>query len=419
MSSSPKRKRAPTSPTVADDESSSTALYPSVSDPVPTSTVIPKAENLSPQKVRKTVNDNGDSTPLGSGAELAATMADPTRVGKLPANLVPPPTDRPIRIYSDGIWDLFHFGHAKALEQAKKIFPNVELLVGVCNDELTHAKKGKTVMTDIERYESLRHCKWVDEVIPDAPWVLDQAFLDLHRIDYVAHDDIPYVSAGHDDVYAFVKQAGRFLPTARTEGVSTSDLITRIVRNYDAYVRRNLERGVSPKDLNISFFKEREIRLKSRIANVKQQLQTRIQKGESDIRQNWVDTKNDLPPAVKSTLDYWDEISTDLVKGFTNLFGQEGIPRMLFRGRNGSRDNSPSGSPLSENPPSRKWLFGSRSNSPQDGSAIQDEAEEEEDDDEPTSPVAENGNGSSRGRSATRRIPADESADVEEWDKDE
>ncbi|KAK9100936.1 hypothetical protein Scep_024366 [Stephania cephalantha] len=31
---------------------------------------------------------------------------------------------------------------------------------------------------------------WVDEVIPDAPWVVTQEFIDKHKIDYVAHDSL-------------------------------------------------------------------------------------------------------------------------------------------------------------------------------------------------------------------------------------
>lgn len=33
--------------------------------------------------------------------------------------------------------------------------------------------------------------RWVDEVIPDAPWVITKEFLDKHKIDYVAHDSLP------------------------------------------------------------------------------------------------------------------------------------------------------------------------------------------------------------------------------------
>lgn len=88
-------------------------------------------------------------------------------------------------------------------------------------------------------------------MIETAPWVIDQTFLDKWQIDYVAHDDDPYSSAGIDDVYEYCKSQGpcprldlstfdkltdhvigKFIPTRRTPGVSTSDLLERIVSGY-------------------------------------------------------------------------------------------------------------------------------------------------------------------------------------------
>ena len=176
-----------------------------------------------------------------------------------------PPKDRPIRVYADGVFDLFHLGHMKQLEQAKKSFPNVQLVCGIPSDIETHKRKGLTVLTDQQRIETLQHCRWVDEVIPNAPWCVNTDFLLKHKLDYVAHDDLPYASTDSDDIYKPIKEMGMFLTTQRTEGISTSDIITKIIRDYDKYLMRNFARGATRKELNVSWLKKNELEFKKHI----------------------------------------------------------------------------------------------------------------------------------------------------------
>ena len=60
-------------------------------------------------------------------------------------------------------------------------------------------------MDEDERYEAVRHCRYVDEVVKNAPWSLDDDFLDKHKIDFVAHDELPYTTGSGTDVYAHLK----------------------------------------------------------------------------------------------------------------------------------------------------------------------------------------------------------------------
>lgn len=74
------------------------------------------------------------------------------------------------------------FGVVISIFFCRKAAFTVIIIVSVCSDELTHTKKGRTVMTDDERYEAVRHCRYVDEVVRDAPWELDDAFLNKHKV---------------------------------------------------------------------------------------------------------------------------------------------------------------------------------------------------------------------------------------------
>ena len=62
-----------------------------------------------------------------------------------------------IRVWTDGCFDMVHFGHANALRQAKAM--GDVLLVGVHSDAEITLHKGPPVFTQEERYKMVRAIK--------------------------------------------------------------------------------------------------------------------------------------------------------------------------------------------------------------------------------------------------------------------
>lgn len=56
-------------------------------------------------------------------------------------------------------------------------------------------------------------------------------------------------------MFVQVKAVGKFKETKRTDGISTSDIIMRILKDYNQYIMRNLTRGYTRKDLGVSYVK--------------------------------------------------------------------------------------------------------------------------------------------------------------------
>lgn len=129
------------------------------------------------------------------------------------------------RVYVDMVGDLFHPGHVELLRQARSF--GDWLVVGVLSDDVVAAYKRRPIMTLDERVAVIRACRYVDEVVPNAPDVVTAEFLAQHHISLVVHgDDIS------DDVvetlYGEVAAAGKLRLVPRTPGISTTDIIQRV-----------------------------------------------------------------------------------------------------------------------------------------------------------------------------------------------
>mmetsp|Transcript_736 Transcript_736/g.1703 ORF Transcript_736/g.1703 Transcript_736/m.1703 type:complete len:553 (-) Transcript_736:330-1988(-) len=137
---------------------------------------------------------------------------------------------REVRIFMDGAFDMMHYGHMNAFRKAASL--GTKLIVGVNSDASITECKGAPLTNDQERLTMVSGCKFVDEVVPGCPYVMNEKYLayiiEKFSIDYVVHGDDPCIVDGKD-VYAAAKEAGKYQSIPRTEGVSTTDIVGRML----------------------------------------------------------------------------------------------------------------------------------------------------------------------------------------------
>ena len=132
------------------------------------------------------------------------------------------------RVYVDMVADLFHYGHANFLRQAKQFGDH--LIVGIHSDEVVKEYKRTPILSMRERVDTVSSCRYVDEVISDAPLVVDLKWLNTHRIDLVVHGD-DFSEHMKKLCYKVPIDLGILRLVSYTARISTTEIIQRIEKH--------------------------------------------------------------------------------------------------------------------------------------------------------------------------------------------
>jgi cytidyltransferase-like protein len=127
--------------------------------------------------------------------------------------------------------DLFHYGHVNFLRQAREY--GDYLLVGVHADETVMSYKRRPILSMEERVASVEGCRYVDEVVSNAPLMIERAWIKQHNIDLILHGDD--VSREMEERwYKIPIELGIYRSVGYTSGISTTDIIARIREEFGA-----------------------------------------------------------------------------------------------------------------------------------------------------------------------------------------
>ena len=133
-----------------------------------------------------------------------------------------------IRVYTDMAADMFHIGHLNLIRRAKA--HGDYLIVGVHSDKDIAEYKRHPIISEEQRYEMVRSCQYVDEVLEGAPLIMTKDFIQRHEIDLIVRGDDITPELLEQQADAIEMGIMRYVP--RTKNVSTTSIIEKIKETY-------------------------------------------------------------------------------------------------------------------------------------------------------------------------------------------
>lgn len=131
-------------------------------------------------------------------------------------------------IWIDGCFDGLHYGHFNGILQVYKQKQGMKL--GIHSDEEIAKYKGPSLFREEDRYEMVKHCRFVNEVITGVPYVTTIETVTRYGCSQYAHgNDVPVSRDGIDCISEVRSVNGMYNEFQRTEGISTTHMKNQIV----------------------------------------------------------------------------------------------------------------------------------------------------------------------------------------------
>ena len=123
-----------------------------------------------------------------------------------------------IRVYTDPVADSFHYGHMQFLKKARSL--GNYMLVGISADDVLESYKRRPILTMEERAAAVSGFRYADEVLINAPLIVDRAWIEKYDIHLVVRGD-DFTQEQLERYYKVPMDIGILRTAPYTPGIST------------------------------------------------------------------------------------------------------------------------------------------------------------------------------------------------------